>query len=225
MASEFMADDRRAVGPVYTQFRKMGVHSLSGRVVRTLALIVCWTSLPISQAQDLSETKSILESALTGQGQFSWVQTTTDAAGNKLGSVNVSSRVADSRVDTQSCVFAFRLERNFPDYRIHIAWTVPFAEIDRVEVSPLAEYANKTSASQGHAENVLSTDIPVVLVRIHAARDRKFAAHRWSVNSEKQVVERDEQSSPALLVFNRDETAQRVTDALLRARDHCRRRE
>src|SRR5689334_11597786 len=183
---------------------------VSDGVIGMVALIGCSMLVPTCRAQDLREAKSVLESALTGQGQLSWVQTTTNTNGNKLASVNVTSRVSDTRVDAQSCVFVYRLKRNFPEYQIHVAWTIPLAEIDRVEVSPLAEYANKTSASQGRADNILSTNIPVFLVRIHAARDRKFGAHRWSMDSEKQVIERDEQSSPALLLLNHDDTAQRV---------------
>ena len=195
-------------------------------MLRTFALLAYYTTTVLTaQTQDLQETKNVLESALNGQAQLSWVQTTTSTADAKeLASVKATAKVSDSRVDVQSCVFTFRLERTFPDYRINVAWTVPFAEIDKVEVLPLAEFANQTFAAGGRTGQVMTTDTPVILVRIHAPRDKKFTAHRWSENAEKQVIERDEPISPAILNFGRQETAQAAAAALLRARDLCRER-
>ena len=128
--------------------RRMVVHSLSDGIIRTLALIGCSMFVRTSQAQDLRDTKGVLDSALAGQGQLSWVQTTTTAAGNKVYSVNATSRVSDGHIDTQSCVFTFRLERSFPDYRIHMTWTVRFAEIDRVEFCRLLNMQTKRAKAR-----------------------------------------------------------------------------
>jgi len=200
----------------------------SMRAIWTLAI----TGLAlIAQPADAQERARLevslksLQATLNGQGQLSWVQTTRSTSGGQASSVNVTAKVAEANVDAKSCVLTFRLERSFPNYRIDLSWTLPLRDIGKVEVSPMAEFANRTSAAGGHPERILSTDAPVVLVQVHAERDGKFAAHRWSVNSDKQVIERDERISPASFLFNTEESAKSVANALLNARDHCRQKE
>jgi len=66
-----------------------------------------------------------------------------------------------------------------------------------------------------------TTDPTVYNMQVHAVAGKKFEAHRRSVNAEKEVLERDQQISPAVFIFREEETAQQVSRAMLKARDMC----
>jgi hypothetical protein len=58
-------------------------------------------------------------------------------------------------------------------------------------------------------------------MQIHPVAGKKFAAHRRSVNGGKDVIERDQQVSPAVIIFREEETARQVSRAILQTRDMC----
>ena len=186
-----------------------------------------WMLIPFAMqpawAQDvasLKETMKLLQDTLNQQGPVSWVQSPkkTSAEG-AAESMKVTNVMSDATAD--ACTLSFKVDLSYPTYRVAITWILPVQDVARITVESVEAAAERFRA-EAKAAPWGSTTTPVVFnLQVYALSGKKFATHRRSVNADKEIFERDQQLSPAAIIFREEETARRFAKAMEHAKELC----
>jgi hypothetical protein len=176
------------------------------------------------QAQDDTRTSALqrLQHTLSDQTSVNWVQTPTDSA-KATDAARVTASVTDVHADAGACTLSFKDGRSFPDqkYESVQTWKLNFPDIDRIQVESMEGFVNRVRAEHGNRPWETTTSPAVFVLLIAAAPNRNFNVHRWSRNSNNEVIERDLSQQLAFLVFRAEATAREAASALQKAKDLC----
>jgi hypothetical protein len=183
-------------------------------LITILALQIARAQVPTA----LTETMKSIQETLNGQGPVKWVQTQKTAGAEP---VSITFEMSGATADANACSVSFATDSEYPNYKIKFVWKLPLRDVERITV-----YSVEAAAERFRAESKLpkwntTTDPTVYNMQIYPVADKKFEVHRRSVNGGTEVIERDQQMAPAVIIFREEETAQRVSRAMLKARDLC----
>jgi hypothetical protein len=177
----------------------------------------------LAHAQDL-KTRQIamqsLQEALSRQTQVKWVQAPTNSDVKPYSVRDTMSNVA---VDAAACTVSFKIDRDSPEYRyqLALAWTLPVRDIDTIIVETLQALRERSRPKPPQASSGITTDPVVFGVQITAAPNRDFPAHRRSINSDNEVIEKDQTQSSLTIVFSEEAVARQSAAAFERVKDLC----
>lgn len=186
-----------------------------------MTTLSCILILQPVRAQDpttLQDAMKSIQETLNRQGQVKWVQTQKTADAEP---VDVTFEVIEAIADSKACSVSFRADNGFPNYKIMIIWKLPLRDIGRITVESV-EAAGERFRAESKLPKWNTTTVPTVYnMQIYAVPDKKFEVHRRSLNGQREVIERDQQMAQAVIIFREEETAQRVSRAIQRAKDLC----
>src|SRR5580693_3755253 len=174
---------------------------------RLYTLIVLTVGL--AHAQDMPARKAAmqhLQETLSRQTQVEWVQAPT---GSDVKPYTVIDRLSDVAVDAEDCTVAFKTDRSTPDYhyQLVLTWKLAVREIDQIVVETLDASYERSRAQSRQTWSGIKTEPAVFGLQMSAAPERKFLVHRWSINSDKEVIEKEQSQSPALITFSEEAIA------------------
>jgi hypothetical protein len=178
----------------------------------------------ILYGQDSTRASALqrLQQVLSSQNPVNWVQTPTNSA-KAAEATRVTASLTDVHADPGACTLSFKDGRSLPDQKFESVqtWTVAIPDIDRIQVDSMEGFLNRLRAEGGQPPWDTKTSPIVFVLQMTAARNRNFNEHRWSRNSNNEVVERDFHQSLAFVVFAAEATAREAAGALQRAKDYC----
>jgi hypothetical protein len=186
---------------------------------RLLTLTIHSVVLTYAQAPDTRQAAmQYLQQTLTWPTPVKWVQTPGIPEQPDV-TVDAADILTDVAADASACTISFKTERVFSNYRYSLAWKLPLREIDKTSVETFEAYTERTRVRpDGHS---LKTTPTVYVLSISAAPGRKFPVHRWSRNEDNQVIERDLNQSPAIIVVGEEAAAQEIARAIEKAKTVC----
>lgn len=161
-----------------------------------------------------------LQETLSRQTQIKWVQAPT---GSDVKPYSVSESLSNIAVDAGACTVSFKTDRYSPEYHYQLAmtWKLPVRDIDKISFETLEALAEQSRAKSPRPRSGIKTDPTVFGLQMIAAQNRDFAAHRRSVNSDNEVIEKDQSQPEVLIVFGEEATAREAALALQRVKDLC----
>jgi hypothetical protein len=137
--------------------------------------------------------------------------------------VNVTATLSDVSTDAASCTVSLKAERNFPNehYRAVLTWKVPVQEIGKVTVETLEDNVSRFRASHGGGRWDTKTVPAVYVLTIAALADHKLECHRWSLNADNEVIEKEQPEPEAVIPISGEEAARNIASALEKAKSLC----
>jgi hypothetical protein len=190
-----------------------------------LVLVLAGLFVTLGNAQDVptrQATLQHLEEMLSRRGELKWIQAPMNPD-PKAELTNVTANLTNVAVDGNACTVSFKDSRDFPNqnYKVSLTLRLGLAEIDRIAADSLEAYMERFRSELGQPPWATKTTPKVFVVQVFAAKDRKFAAHRWSLNSSNEVIEREQPQSPLLLPFLDESIARDFATALQKVKNLC----
>lgn len=136
---------------------------------------------------------------------------------------HVTASLTDVQIDPAACTLTFKDGRNFPDqkYEAIQTWKINLKDIDRIQVDSLEAFVERSRSEGGQPRWDTKTSPAVYVLQMVAAPGRKFNVHRWSRNSNNEIIERDLNQPLAFVVFASESGARESATAMQKAKDLC----